>query len=81
MRIDVDSNDGIVIQRLYAQLWQRVYPEEFLGQVLHIAHIGIDTSTFQIFHVVLDTYHGSLVIDTEVERSSRGGVEEGADAF
>ena len=81
MRIYMDGNNGIVIKRLNAQIRQRVNAEVFLCRVLDIAHIGVYGAQFEIFHVVFNTGHGTLITNSKIQCSSCGRVEEGAYTF
>jgi len=81
VRINVDGDHLVVVQRLDTQIRQRVDAEVLLGGVLDVAQIGVDGGLAEVLHVVLYAGHIALVVHTEVEHSARGRVEEGAHAL
>jgi hypothetical protein len=72
------GHDGIVVKGLDTQIGQGIDTEVLLGHILHIAHIGIDAQRLQVLHVVVETYHVSLIVHTQIECAAGGGVEEAA---
>ena len=81
MGIDMDGYDFVVVERFGAEIRQGVDTKMFLGGILHIAHIGIDSGRLKILHVVVDAYHVTLIVDAEIEGAACGGVEEGTDGL
>ena len=70
MRLYMNGNNLIIIERFHAQVHYAIRIKIMLGTILNVSLIGINLGHVKESHIIIKTYNISLIIHTKIERTS-----------